>query len=150
MKVCDVMQIDVVAIPAGSPYETVARILHQNGKSGAPVVDVDGGLIGTVSEKDLFRILYPHYRSYYEHPECYADLEERELKINEIRNHPVELFMSREVVTISPNAPVMRAGAIMLARGINRLPVVENGRVIGIVSRSDIYRRILQYHLALE
>jgi len=149
MKVRDVMQIDVITVPAGSPYEEVARILYRCGKSGAPVVDTDGNLIGTVSEKDLFRILYPFYKSYYASPESYADMEGRECKISEIRMHPVEVFMSRDVATVEPEAPVMRAGAIMLARGVNRLPVIENGRLIGMVSRSDIYRKILEQHFAL-
>jgi len=150
MKVRDIMSVNVITILEGTPYEEVARILHCCGKSGAPVVDQDGNLIGAVSEKDLFRILYPFYKSYYEHPECYADLEERENKIDEIRCNPVESFMSRDLVTIDSDAPVMRAGALMLSRNINRLPVVENGQLVGIVSRKDIYRRILQNHFGFE
>jgi len=149
MKVREVMEINVIAVPAGASYEEVARLLYKHNKSGAPVVDAEGRVIGAVSEKDLFRIMYPYYRSFYEHPECYADLENRECKMDEIRRHPVEVFMSREVVAIDPEAPVMRAGALMLARGINRLPVIENGKLVGMVSRRDIYRKILEQRLGL-
>ena len=94
--------------------------------------------------------MYPYYKSYYEHPESYVDYEQRENKIDEIRSHPVRSFMTKEVLTIDPEAPVMRAGALMLARNINRLPVVEEGRVIGVISRSHIYRKILRYHFEIE
>jgi CBS domain-containing protein len=150
MKVRDIMEAEVLAIPIQASYEDAARVLYTQDVSGAPVVDADGNLVGTVSEKDLFRIMYPFYKSYYEHPESYVDYEEREHKIDEIRTHRVENFMTREVVTIHPEAPVMRAGAIMLARGVNRLPVVEEGKLIGMITRNKIYRKILRYHFEME
>jgi len=150
MKVRDIMKVDMVTIPAGTAYQDVARILYCEDMSGAPVVDVAGNLIGTVSEKDLFRVLYPFYRSYYEQPELYVDLEQRENKIDEIRNHNVERFMTTDVITVDPEAPVMRAGAIMIARNINRIPVMENGRLVGMVSRCDIFRNILKDHFNLD
>jgi len=150
MKVRDIMDADAVAIPVGTPYEEVARTLYREDMSGAPVVDANGLLIGTVSEKDLFRILYPFYRSYYEQPESYADLEHRENKIDDIRHHRVEVFMTKDVITVDPEAPVMRAGAIMLARNINRIPVIENGKLVGMVSRCDIFRTILKNHFHLD
>ena len=150
MKVRDIMESEVFAIPVHASYEDAARVLYTQDVSGAPVIDADGNLVGTISEKDLFRIMYPFYKSYYEHPESYVDYEEREHKIDEIRTHRVDSFMTRDVVTIHPEAPVMRAGAIMLARGVNRLPVVEEGKLIGMITRNKIYRKILRYHFEME
>lgn len=149
MHVRDVMEVDVVTVPEHATYEDVARLLHDKQISGVPVVDSDGRLVGAVSEKDLFRILYPFYRSYYESPESYTDFVAREAKIEEIRHHPVSGFMTTDISVISPDAPIMRAGAIMLARHIHRLPVVEGGRLVGIVSRANIYREILKRRLGL-
>ncbi len=146
MKVRDIMDTELNAVPMDASYEDVARLLYTQDVSGVPVVDAEGRLVGTVSEKDLFRIMYPFYKSYYEHPESYTDYEERENKIDEIRTHPVHVFMTKSVVTIDPDAPAMRAGAVMLARNINRIPVVENGVLIGMISRKLIYRKILEYH----
>lgn len=146
MKVRQVMEVNVITIPSGATYEEVARILYTHAVSGAPVVDSEGKLIGAVSEKDLFRILYPFYNSYYEHPESYTDFEARENKINEIRSHSVDTFMSKTVHTISPDEQIMRAGALMLAKGVNRLPVMENGKLVGVISRKHIYRNILKRH----
>jgi len=149
MKVRDVMETEVITVPEHASYEDVAKILYTRNISGVPVVDKDGNLVGALSEKDLFRIMYPFYKSYYEDPGSYTDLEARENKIEEIRSHPVKGFMTQNVVTVAPDMPVMRAGALMLARGVNRLPVVEDGKLIGIISRRNIFREILRHHLDL-
>lgn len=144
MKVRDVMEKNVITVKRDTRYEEVARILYENNISGMPVVDDDGRIVGIISEKDIFRVLYPFYRSYYEQAVLYADLEEREKKAREIRNHKAEVFMSPSVIPISPNDAVMKAGAIMLAKHVSRLPVVEDGKIVGIISRKMIYRAILK------
>lgn len=146
MKVREIMSTDFISIPKDATYEKVFKLLNDNDISGAPVVE-DGRIIGIVSEKDLFRVLFPYYTSYYNNPELYVDYEERENKIDEIRNHKVELFMSRDFVHIHPDDPVLRAGALMLAKHVSRLPVVENGKLVGMIWRRDIYKNILQRKL---
>lgn len=131
-------------------YEEVYKILVDNDISGAPVVAENDNIVGIISEKDLFRVLFPFYTSYYNNPELYVDYEERENKVDEIKNHKVELFMSRDFVHISPEDPVLRAGALMLAKNISRLPVVEDGKLIGMIWRRDIYKTILNNKLGKE
>lgn len=147
MKVKQVMTKKVIKLIKGQTYGEVVKIFLKRKISGAPVVDEHDNLIGLVSEKDLFRVLYPYYKSFYENPECYFDLEEREKKPEEIKDDPIENFMTKNVCFVDPEMPVMAAGALMLARGIHRLPVVKDGKIIGIVSREDIYRKILKRKL---
>lgn len=149
MKVRNVMQTNVITVPVGATYEEVARILHTNSITGAPVVDAEGRLVGIVSVKDLFRILFPFYSSYYDNPELYTDFESREHKIDEVKYKHVEGFMAANPVTVDPDCPVMRAGAIMLAKKVHRLPVVHNGRLVGLVTRGTIYRSVLKHHFKL-
>lgn len=146
MKVREIMDTKFISIPKDATYEEVFKLLNDNNISGAPVVD-DGRIVGIVSEKDLFRVLFPYYTSYYNNPELYVDYEERENKIEEIKNHKVEIFMSRDFVHIHPDDPVLRAGALMLAKHVSRLPVVENGKLVGMIWRRDIYKTILQRKL---
>jgi CBS domain-containing protein len=148
MKVKNVMTRKVIMIKKGMTYEEVVKVFLKKKISGAPVVDEAGKLIGLVSEKDLFRVLYPFYKSFYECPELYCDFEERENKIEEIKDHLVESFMTKEVMTVTPETPIMSTGALMLARGIHRLPVMENDEIVGLVSREDIYRRIFRKKLS--
>lgn len=138
------METKLVTVPVGTPYAEVMKILRTNRVSGAPVVDEDGRLVGVVSEKDLFRILYPFYQSYYLHPEQYVNHEEREKKAADIRNHRVEIFMSAVPFTADPDMPIMQAGALMLSKKVHRLPIVEAGKLVGIVSRGRIYRTVME------
>jgi len=144
MKVKEVMDTPVVSVSPHTRYEEVARILYADHISGVPVLDDAGVLVGFVSEKDIFRILYPWYQSYYEHPEHYTDMEARESKAKDIKDTPVSVFMKKNIVSVSPHDPVMKAGALMLSRDVNRLPVVEDGVVVGVVSRDSIYKAVLK------
>ncbi len=144
MRVHDLMESNVVSVPVGTPYRDVVRILTDGGFSGAPVVDTDGNVVGIVSEKDLFRVLYPYYKSFSENPELYVDFEARETKPADIADHPVEGFMSKQVWSVEPDMPILRAGAIMLAKGIHRMPVMEKRKLVGIVTRSRIYRKVFE------
>ncbi len=134
----------MISVRRDMTYEEAARILYSNDISGAPVVDEAGKVVGVLSEEDLFRIVYPFYHSYYDHPEMYVDYEEREKKMQEIRNHKVEIFMSKHVVGVDPETPVLQAGAVMLARDIMRLPVIEDGKLVGIINRKKIYHAVLK------
>lgn len=147
MKVKDIMEKNIITATPDTTYQELAEILYKNDISGIPIVDKENVLVGFVSERDIFRILYPHYKSYYEQPEVYADLEGRELKVREIRKHRAEIFMTKDPVIVKPDDPIMKAGALMLAKNVSRFPVVENGRVVGIISRKMIYRAILEKYL---
>lgn len=148
MKVRDVMQIQVISVPDTATYEDVAKLLHVYNISGLPVVNADKILVGVVSEKDLFRILYPRYDEFYRNPEAYLDLELRETKVSELRGRPVVEFMSRDIVTVAPDDLIMKAGSIMLAKNVHRMPVLEGGQLKGIISRRDIFKNILQKNLS--
>ncbi len=147
MRVRDVMVTEVITVTPETAYEDAAFLLHKHQVSGMPVVDENGVLAGIISEKDLFRALYPRYEEYVSNPEAYTDQERQEVEIESVRKQPVHKYMNRKVVTISAGASVLHAGGLMLARGVHRLPVVENGKLVGIVAREDIYSAILKKHL---
>lgn len=144
MKVRVIMEPAVITVRKDATYEEAARLIYTNGVSGLPVVDENNKVIGVVSEEDLFKIVYPFYKSYYDHPEMYVDYEDREKKMQEIRHHRVEIFMTKNVVAVDPETPVLQAGAVMLARDIQRLPVIKDGQLVGIISRKMIYHAVLK------
>ncbi|MFT7558051.1 MAG: acetoin utilization protein AcuB [Planctomycetota bacterium] len=147
MIIRDIMNPTVISVSVGATYNEVARLLHDKGLAGVPVLDSDGVLVGVISEKDLFRVLYPYYDSYYTNPEDYTDFKHRDEKILELKDNPVTKFMSKDVITTTPDAYAMKVGGIMLAKGIHCIPVIEDGGLVGIVNRMDIYRNILKFHL---
>lgn len=133
-------------IPFDATIKEAAEILHIGGFSGAPVVDEKGNLRGVISEKDLFRALYPSYGEFYEQEEMIPTMGPEEMqnwlidagdkKINDIVKDPI---------TTSPDTPLVQVGALMLAQGIHRLPVLKNEKLIGIITRRDIYSAIFNY-----
>lgn len=137
------METKVITVSPEATYQEVARLLYEQNISGALVM-IGDELVGVISEKDLYRVLYPYYKSYYESPESYTNLEMRESKAKEIQDKPIANFMTASPITVAPLDPIMKAGALMLARNISRLPVVENGKVVGIVTRKMIYRAIMK------
>lgn len=140
----------MVTVPVNALYREVAHLLYESGHQLVYVVNEAGALVGVVSEHDLFRILYPFYGSFYVNTELYTDPVEREQKIREVQMHPIERFMQREVHTAHPDDPIMRVGATMLAKNLRRMPVVENGVLLGTVTRQAIFRALYETHIQVK
>ncbi len=148
MKIKDIMTKKVITIPAHATLRLAASILAENEISGAPVVSEAGKLLGIVSEKDLFKALYPSHAEFYESPGVWIDLDAIEKKTVEAADKPVLDLMSKAVITVNPETPLMQVGSLMLVRGIHRVMVVdESGAIVGIATRRDIYRNILKNRL---
>lgn len=141
------METGFVVVGEHVEYQEVAKMMHASGKGCVFVVDEGNRLTGIISEDDLLRILFPHYQSYYLNPEQYTNPEEREGKIEEVQHHPVRLFMQKELHTATPDEPIMRAAARMLAKNMRRLPVLENGVLVGVVTRGQIYKALYETRL---
>jgi len=150
MNVGEIMTTKVVTIPLKSKLKDVVKILQENGISGAPVVNEEGELVGVVSEKDVFKALYPSHAEFYDSPGIWVDLDTLEERTRDNIHTPVESFMTTEVVTVNAKASLMQVGSMMMVRGIHRIIVMGNENSIqGIVTRRDIYQNILTKRLGL-
>jgi CBS domain-containing protein len=115
MQLADLMATDVLAVSPDTTIADAARRMVER-DTGAAVVIKDGGLVGLISERDLMRAI----------PDgCDPET-------------PVSDRMSRDVMTASPRTSVPEALAIMIEGRFRHLPVVEAGRVLGIVSMRDL------------
>jgi CBS domain-containing protein len=151
MKVREVMSKNIISFKEDTTLKEAAQILVSHNISGAPLVDRQGKLIGIVSEKDIFKKLYPDYKEFYQSPEFFVDFEELEKRVKEVSSLKIKEIASKEVITVRSQTPIMRVGAIMLARGIHRLPVVnDQGKLVGIVSRRDIFKNIFKKYLKIK
>lgn len=150
MKVRDVMETNLVSLNHEATYEDAVRLFHEKKITGCPVIDDNGRLVGIVSYKDLMRILFPYYDSYYRSPELYADFDQRESKVSEISSHKISTFMSTNIHSTHPDMPILHAGGMMLSHHIQRLPVVENGELVGLVTRTRILHELFKKNFNLE
>lgn len=144
------MKTEVIRLNQNTSWREAAATLLENSISGAPVVDDEGNLVGILSEKDLFRGLYPSYKDFYDTPGAHLDFEKLEKEATSIENKNIGEVMNKRLITAKPDDPILKIGGLMVASGIHRVPVVDNdNNLVGTVSRGDIYRAILAQHFKI-
>ena len=141
MTVREAMTTSVVAVRPATPLKDVARLLVEHRISGLPVVDDDGAVLGVVSEADFLMKeqgaeAVPHRPLARIFGESQAS-RSQQAKVDALTAGEA---MTAPALTIEPGRRIIEAAAIMTTRRLNRLPVVENGRLVGIVTRADLVR----------
>lgn len=139
MKIKEVMTRDVITVGPETPLKEAAAILGRKGISGLVVVDGDGTVVGVLSEAD---ILYKEGGERSAHTGLLGWLFETGGSALEqkLAARTVGEAMTAPALTIGPERPVHEAAARMIEDGVNRLPVLEDGKLVGIVSRADLVR----------
>lgn len=149
MKVKEIMKTNIINFKKGTPVREAAKILSQKHISGAPVVDEKNRLIGIISEKDIFRALYPDYEDFYSDSSLRSDFGKIEGRLLDVANLKVEDVMVKDIISVTPDTSIIKVGAIMLAEGIHRVIIQEKNMPVGIVTRRDIYKAIFKDKLKI-
>jgi len=144
MQVKDLMNTNIIKFKKGTTIKLAAQILTEKHISGAPVVDEKERLIGILSEKDIFKALYPDYNEFYNNDSLRTDFDKIEERLYEVANFKVEDVMVKDVISVSPDTSIVKVGAIMMAQNIHRVIVLDKNTPVGIVTRRDIYRAIFK------
>ena len=132
LTVGDVMTRNVYPISESLSMAEVAKILCEHNISGAPVVDAAGSCVGVIDSSDFVR----RERQIGEDQPLASGGADRNVDVSEDR---VSTFMTKELRTISPEAPLMEAAQQMSMEHIRRLPVVDSaGKPIGILTTTDL------------
>jgi CBS domain-containing protein len=137
------MQRDPVTVSPGDDVESLIRLLGEHELPGVPVVEEGGRLVGIVTDGDLVLrsddadLHLPHYLELFGGIVFLEPLKHLEEKLRKAFATKVGDMMTREVLTIGPDASVHEAARLISSSGHNRLPVVEDGRVVGVVTRVD-------------
>jgi len=154
MKVKELMSEDVLLLLEDNTVAEAIRLFGKRNIGGAPVIDGSGNLVGMLTDADIFknlRLKYKQYNisfptgvgmpsvdfkstvSYTEIKKAYKDLAQTKVKD----------IMATKVVVAKPEDEVEVIVPLLVDNRINRLPVVEKGKVVGIISRGDIIRTLL-------
>lgn len=130
MRTKDIMTTPVVTVGPERPPKDVAELLVERGISAVPVIDENERLVGIVSEADLVVL------------ETVPGPTSRILPLRPRRKVPTTVaeVMTREVITLPGSADAAEAARLLLDHDVRRIPIVEEGRVVGIVSRRDLLR----------
>ncbi len=143
----DIMTREVLSVRPDASAKEAAELLLRTGRGAIPVVSEDGVVVGVVSFQDLIRLALPAYLDDVDlsflpedagffpaggGSDCLADT-------------PVEAFMREGYLPQVPQTePIAEIARIMLAEQARRVVVVEDGKLVGIVSRGDVVRAIVQ------
>jgi len=149
LKVRDIMKTDVVTVTPDMSVRELAETLAQHDISGVPVIDGRRRVVGMVSEGDVILqdadLHFPYYINFLDsiiYLESFNKFRERFRKAFAVK---VSDIMTADVVAISPEASIHDAATLMADNKVNRLPVIEEGRLVGILTRGDIVEAIAQH-----
>lgn len=124
MIASDIMTRRVHTTTPQASVQEVAQLLYRERISGVPVVDEHRQIIGIITEADIIR-----------------NIERDERRVADV--------MSRNLVIVEEDTPVSEIATLLTERRIKRVPVVQAGRVVGIVSRADIVQAVALGHLVI-
>jgi CBS domain-containing protein len=142
MLVHDVMSTGVVTAKKTDTVRSVVVKMLSRNCGAIPVVEDDNRLVGIVTVRDVMLPLYPNYGDYIHDNVRSRDFIEMEEGYPEVLTKKVEEIMSANPLTVSPNDPVLQAASYMGLKNFRRIPVVEKGKLVGIVSIGNINRSL--------
>jgi len=155
-KVKDFMRCDVFFVKPNHSVFDVAKVFSQNNISGAPVVE-NCKIVGVISVSDIIKFMnmkLGNSEIFTEDPNSLTvlffnlvklgkDYMDFRKQLEKISKTEIKHMMSKNVVHISSEASLFEAAEMMEKNDVNRLPVVENGKLIGIIARTDLIKALI-------
>ena len=133
LKVREVMSREVHTVKRNDELAIADALMKQGRVRHLPVIDEDGEVCAVVSQRDLFRGALLRALGFGSRAE--------ELMLKQVA---VKEAMSAEIHTTTPDTPIAEAARLMIERKIGCLPVIENGKLIGIVTETDCVRLVAE------
>jgi CBS domain-containing protein len=144
MRVRGIMSNQVTRIHCDSNLHHAAEIVALSGVGDLMVIDGDGAFVGVLSEGDILRAALPDFDEILAEGGTLSDAYQLFLrKGQELSNRPIMPLVIRQPLTLHPDDHVAKAATALISRQIRRLPVVENGRLLGTVSRANICQAVV-------
>jgi CBS domain-containing protein len=140
----EIMDTSPVAVAVDAPVDEVVNALRTHELPGLPVVDTDGRCVGIVTEADLVLpddegdLHIPHYINLFGGTVFLEPLGRFEERLRKAFASKAEDMMTRDPMTVAPDTTVREAARIIHESGHNRLPVVQDERLVGVVTRVDV------------
>jgi acetoin utilization protein AcuB len=142
MKVAELMRKTVFTVNKDASVKECGDLIEKHKVNGLPVMDGDQ-VVGVITRADIFKSILPTYLELYINETYLTDfncIEERVNKLNELK---VKDIMTPNPQTLEQDTPVVKAGSLMILRKVKQMPVVEKGRLVGIITLTDICRSFL-------
>jgi CBS-domain-containing membrane protein len=144
LTVRDIMETGVPEVYASDPVESVLKVLRAHELPGVPVINEGGRCVGIITEADLILsnegedLHLPHYFQLFGGVVFLEPMKHFEDRLRKAFASTAEDMMTPDPITIEPSASVDEAARLIARKRHNRLPVVEHGRLVGVVTRVDV------------
>jgi CBS domain-containing protein len=144
LTVREIMDAEPATVRPETPVEEVVRALRDHELTGLPVINEGGRCIGIITEQDLVMagdeedLHLPHYIELFGGIVFLESMARFEERLRRATASTAKDMMTPDPVTIDPDATAQEAGRTMTHHKHNRLPVVEHGRLVGMVTRVDV------------
>jgi CBS domain-containing protein len=147
LKARDMMTKDVVTATPEMEIAQAARLLLENHFNGLPVVDDKGRLIGIICQDDLIvqqkKLPLPSLFTFFDGLIPLTSYRSLEKEVYKIVASKVSQAMTSDPVTIDPDTSLEDIATLMVSNNIHTLPVVEGGRLVGIIGKEDVLRTLM-------
>jgi len=140
----DIMDTDVPEVTVADPIERVLTVMREHELPAVPVVNEGGRCVGIITEADLVLsgedadLHMPHYFQLFGGVVFLESTKHFEERLRKAFASTAEDLMTADPVTIEPTASVRDAARVIARKKHNRLPVIEHGRLVGVVTRLDV------------
>ncbi|MBN1897031.1 MAG: CBS domain-containing protein [Candidatus Aenigmarchaeota archaeon] len=157
MKIKNIMTSKVITFKPDDTMHKALEVFTKSNISGAPVMDGDK-LVGLITELDIIKVIdiytpkvhftsTPHFFLVLAGLKSKSKAAELKKKVMAASKLNISDFMTREPVTVDPEADIMEAARIVDTYKVNRIPVVEKGKLKGIVTRNDIIKAVAKLEM---
>ena len=140
MQVQDVMSTGVVTARATDTLRSAVIKMLSRHCGAVPIIEDDNNLIGLVALRDVMLPLFPQFGDYIHDNVHSRDFLEMEEGYPEVLRRTIDSVMTHNPLTISPTMCILEAASFMGRKNFRRIPVTENGKLVGMVSIGDINR----------
>ena len=146
-KVKDIMTKEVIAVSPDTEIVSAAKILLENRINGMPVIDAFGRLVGIICQSDLVAqqkgIPIPSLFTLLESYIPLTSIKRIDKEMEKIAALTVKEAMTLEPVTVGPETDIEEVAKLMVDKKYHTLPVVDGGKVVGIVGKEDVLKTLL-------
>lgn len=146
-KVSDIMTTEVISFKPDTDISEAAKQLLENRINGAPVVDEDGKVVGILCQSDLIvqqkRFPVPSFFTLLDSVIPLVSQKHFEKEMEKMAAFKVSQAMTEKPVVVSPDTSLEDVAALMVDKKLHTLPVVDNGKLVGVVGKEDILRTLM-------
>ncbi|MBC7324478.1 MAG: CBS domain-containing protein, partial [Moorella sp. (in: Bacteria)] len=145
MRARDIMTTDVIVVHPEDTVGDVVKLFVQKGVTSAVVVDAQGKIEGIITDGDIMAAIRqrrPVYVDLFNSVFVLEDNSDISDKVQALAVRPVKEIMTRRIITASAEASIADIAGLMTDRKIKQVPVVAEGRLLGLVRRQDIIQAV--------